>query len=103
MKIWVKFNAGFQLCPPDFNFAPRSREADDAPVLSSSLFFFGSFDIFRNAGRIAPTSPPSQLRRLISCWLSNVKIRKRSLLRWGVNGKWIAWDKFKQTKSLAKF
>ena len=22
MKIWVKFNAGFQLCPPDFNFAP---------------------------------------------------------------------------------
>ena len=22
MKIWVKFNAGFQLCPPDLNFAP---------------------------------------------------------------------------------
>ena len=22
MKVWVKFNAGFQLCPPDFNFAP---------------------------------------------------------------------------------
>ena len=22
MKIWAKFNAGFQLCPPDFNFAP---------------------------------------------------------------------------------
>ena len=32
MKIWVKFNAGFQLCPPDFNFAPpRSREAGNAP------------------------------------------------------------------------
>ena len=31
MKIWVKFNAGFQLCPPDFNFAPRSRKAGDAP------------------------------------------------------------------------
>ena len=40
MKVWVKFNAGFQLCPPDFNFAPppppppppppRSREAGDA-------------------------------------------------------------------------
>ena len=33
MKIWVKFNAGFQLCPPDFNFDPRSREAGDAPGL----------------------------------------------------------------------
>ena len=31
MKVWVKFNAGFQLCPPDFNFAPRSRKAGDAP------------------------------------------------------------------------
>ena len=35
MKIWVKFNAGFQLCPPDLNFAPppRSREAGDAAGL----------------------------------------------------------------------
>ena len=31
MKVWVKFNGGFQLYPPDFNFAPRSREAGDAP------------------------------------------------------------------------
>ena len=31
MKIWVKFNSGFQLCLRDFNFAPRSREAGDAP------------------------------------------------------------------------
>ena len=36
MKIWDKFNAGFQLCPPDFNFAPRSREAGDAPVRVSN-------------------------------------------------------------------
>ena len=47
MKIWDKFNAGFQLCPPDFNFAPpppRSREAGDAPELysnsSSERLFF---------------------------------------------------------------
>ena len=25
MKIWFKFNAGFQLCPPDFSFAPPPR------------------------------------------------------------------------------
>ena len=40
MKIWVKFNASFQLCHPDFNFAPpppppRSREAGDAPAAIS--------------------------------------------------------------------
>ena len=47
MKVWFKFNAGFQLCPPDFNFAlpPRSREAGDAPgillqiLLSFTLIF----------------------------------------------------------------
>ena len=38
-NIWVKFNTGFQLCPPDFNFAPppRSREAGEAPEDMSSL------------------------------------------------------------------
>ena len=38
MKIWDKFNASFQLCPPDFNFAPppRSREASDAPGLRAN-------------------------------------------------------------------
>ena len=28
MKIWVKFNTGFQLCPPDFNFAPPPPPPD---------------------------------------------------------------------------
>ena len=28
MKIWVKFNVGFQLCPPDFNFAPPPPPPD---------------------------------------------------------------------------
>ena len=37
MKIWVKFNAGFQLFLPDFNFAPRSREAGDAPVAAHEV------------------------------------------------------------------
>ena len=33
MKIWVKFNAGFQLCPPDFNFAPPPNLAKLATPL----------------------------------------------------------------------
>ena len=40
MKVWVKFNAGFQLCPPYFNFAPpppRSRKAGDAPDYSKKF------------------------------------------------------------------
>ena len=32
MKIWAKFNAGFQLCPVILILSPRSREAGDAPV-----------------------------------------------------------------------
>ena len=42
MKIWAKFNAGFQFCPPDFNFAPppRSREAGDAPAYTSFSLCF---------------------------------------------------------------
>ena len=42
MKVWVKFNAGFQLCPPDFNFSPRSREAGDAPA-AGTLEIFATF------------------------------------------------------------
>ena len=35
MKIWVKFNTGFQLCPLILILPPRSREAGDAPVYST--------------------------------------------------------------------
>ena len=31
MKVWVKLNAGFQLCPLILILPPRSREAGDAP------------------------------------------------------------------------
>ena len=46
MKIWAKFNAGFQLCPPDFNFAPWSREAGDAPESGpgNCITFMKKFD-----------------------------------------------------------
>ena len=37
MNVWVKFNAGFQLCPLILILPPRSREADDAPALTAAL------------------------------------------------------------------
>ena len=33
MKVWVKFNAGFQHCPPDFNFAPPDLAKLATPLL----------------------------------------------------------------------
>ena len=57
MKVWVEFNAGLQLCPTDFNFAPPDLAKLATPLLG--------------------WRPKKVLHRLQSCICPGIKVKTK--------------------------
>ena len=59
IKIWNKFNAGFQLCSPDFNFAPPISRSWRRPWFCVFIFVYlrnlNCYTGVRRSGRKAQT------------------------------------------------